>query len=146
MPVNFSSVPPCVFSQPLLCHIFHYTHFTVALGGNTWKPESEKMGSTDTGDYFPEGYNREDEVAFSEGMGGSQAMLGGGQKGPQLPGMENLGADAVVRGGLTVSDEIPAGMQFIPSSVPDGTVEFSVGSTSGTFVSVESLDSYVGRE
>jgi uncharacterized repeat protein (TIGR01451 family) len=60
--------------------------------------------------------------------------------------MENLGADAVVRGGLTVSDEIPAGMQFIPSSVPDGTVEFSVGSTSGTFVSVESLDSYVGRE
>ena len=91
------------------------------------------MGSTDTGDYFPEGYNRENEVAFSEGMGGSQAMLGGGQKGPQLPGMENLGADAVVQGGIAVSDEIPAGMQFIASSVPDGTVEFSVGSTSGTF-------------
>lgn len=23
------------------------------LSGNTWKPDSEKMGSTDTGDYFP---------------------------------------------------------------------------------------------
>jgi|AntRauTorckE5430_2_1112549.scaffolds.fasta_scaffold23845_2 hypothetical protein len=26
------------------------------LSGNNWKPDSEKMGSTDTGDYFPEGY------------------------------------------------------------------------------------------
>jgi len=26
------------------------------LSGNAWKPDSEKMGSTDTGDYFPEGY------------------------------------------------------------------------------------------
>jgi hypothetical protein len=25
------------------------------LSGNSWKPDSEKMGSTDTGDYFPEG-------------------------------------------------------------------------------------------
>jgi hypothetical protein len=24
------------------------------LSGNAWKPDSEKMGSTDTGDYFPE--------------------------------------------------------------------------------------------
>ena len=91
------------------------------------------MGSTDTGDYFPEGYDRENEVAFSDGMQGSQAMLGGGQKGPQLPGMENLGADAIVQGGISVADEIPAGMQFIPSSVPDETVTFTVGSTSGTF-------------
>jgi hypothetical protein len=90
------------------------------------------MGSTDTGDFFPDDYNREDEVAFTEGWGGSQAMLTGGSKGPQLPGMENLGADAIVQGGVTVSSEIPPGMQFIPSSVPDGVVEFTVGSTSGT--------------
>jgi hypothetical protein len=91
------------------------------------------MGSTDTGDFFPDDYNREDEVAFTEGWGGSQAMLTGGSKGPQLPGMENLGADAIVQGGVTVSSEIPPGMQFIPSSVPDGVVEFTVGSTSGTY-------------
>jgi hypothetical protein len=24
------------------------------LSGNAWKPDSEKMGSTDTGDYFPD--------------------------------------------------------------------------------------------
>lgn len=24
------------------------------LSGNTWKPDSEKMGSTDTGDFYPE--------------------------------------------------------------------------------------------
>mmetsp|Transcript_718 Transcript_718/g.483 ORF Transcript_718/g.483 Transcript_718/m.483 type:complete len:80 (+) Transcript_718:69-308(+) len=27
------------------------------LSGNSWKPDSDKMGSTDTGDYFPEGYD-----------------------------------------------------------------------------------------
>mmetsp|Transcript_59799 Transcript_59799/g.146853 ORF Transcript_59799/g.146853 Transcript_59799/m.146853 type:complete len:101 (+) Transcript_59799:151-453(+) len=42
------------------------------LSGNSWKPDSEKMGSTDTGDYFPEGYNPEEEIAFTSGMGGSQ--------------------------------------------------------------------------
>lgn len=35
------------------------------LSGNTWKPDSEKMGSTDTGDYFPEGYNPDQEIAFT---------------------------------------------------------------------------------
>jgi hypothetical protein len=35
------------------------------MSGNTWKPDSEKMGSTDTGDYFPEGYNPDEEIAFS---------------------------------------------------------------------------------
>jgi hypothetical protein len=35
------------------------------LSGNSWKPDSEKMGSTDTGDYFPEGYNPEQEIAFT---------------------------------------------------------------------------------
>lgn len=47
------------------------------------KPDSEKMGSTDTGDYFPEGYNPEEEIAFSSGMMGSQSGQGD-RDGPQL--------------------------------------------------------------
>jgi hypothetical protein len=100
------------------------------LSGNTWKPDSEKMGSTDTGDYFPEGYDPNEQIAFTEGMGGSQAMLGGGDRGPQLPGMENLGADAVVQGGIDQASEIPAGMEFIPSSVPDGEFMMNVAASS----------------
>ena len=46
------------------------------VSGNSWKPDSEKMGSTDTGDYFPEGYNPEEEIAFTSGMGGSQVRTG----------------------------------------------------------------------
>jgi hypothetical protein len=89
------------------------------------------MGSTDTGDYFPEGYDSNNEADFSEGMGGKN--MGSGNNGPQLPGMENLGADAVIRGGLEVSSEIPAGMEFIASSVPDQTVEFTCGSTKSEY-------------
>ena len=100
------------------------------LSGNSWKPDSEKMGSTDTGDYFPEGYNPEEEIAFQEGMGGSQAMLQGERGGPQLPGMEDLGADAVMMGGIEMASEIPAGMEFIPSSVPDGEFVMNVASNS----------------
>lgn len=99
------------------------------LGGNEWKPDSEKMGSTDTGDYFPEGYDPNSEPAFEVGMGGSQATMGRNE-GPQLPGMENLGADAVVQGGIELSSEIPAGMEFIPSSVPDMTVDLQIASSS----------------
>lgn len=47
-------------------------------------------------------------MKFSEGMYGSQAMLGGRNEGPQLPGMENLGADAVVTGGIETVSDIPA--------------------------------------
>jgi hypothetical protein len=105
----------------------------VDLGGNAWKPDSEKMGATDTGDYFPEGYDP-NAIAYTEGMGGSQAMLGGNRDGPQLPGMENLGADAVVTGGIEVNTDIPEGMEFIPSSVPDGEFEMRVfASASGEF-------------
>ena len=43
--------------------------------------------------------------------------------------MENLGADAVVQGGIELSTEIPAGMEFIPSSVPDGEYQFQVASS-----------------
>lgn len=87
--------------------------------------------STDTPDYFPEDYDP-NEIDFTSGMLGSQAMRGGGTTGAQLPGMENLGADAIMMGGIDVNTEIPAGMKFIPSSVPDGTLEFQVaGSGSG---------------
>lgn len=99
------------------------------LSGNSWKPDSEKMGSTDTGDYFPEGYNPEEEIAFSSGMMGSQAGMGGNREGPQLPGLENLGADAVMQGGIELPADIPAGMEFIPSSVPDGEYTFQVAAS-----------------
>jgi hypothetical protein len=125
------------------------------LSGNNWKPDSEKMGvstvkrrvceqyasnnvvwfipsmflqSTDTGDYYPEGYSKEDEAAFTDGMMGSQK---GDSKrdGPELPGLANLGMDAVVRGGIEENTDIPAGMEFIPSSVPDGEYQFNVASS-----------------
>lgn len=54
------------------------------LSGNSWKPDSEKMGSTDTGDYFPEGYDP-NEIAFTEGWQGSQELLTDKDRGgPQL--------------------------------------------------------------
>ena len=54
------------------------------LSGNSWKPDSEKMGSTDTGDYFPEGYDP-NEIAFTEGWQGSQELLVDKDRGgPQL--------------------------------------------------------------
>lgn len=88
------------------------------------------MGATDTGDYFPEGYNPEEEIAFSSGMMGSQQMLNGGNRGgPQLPGMENLGADAIVTGGIETADGIPDGMEFTPSAMPDGEFSFQVASS-----------------
>lgn len=96
------------------------------LSGNSWKPDSEKMGSTDTGDYFPDDYDGTASVDYTEGMMGSQAMIGGRGDGPELPGMENLGADAVVTGGIDMASDIPAGMEFIPSSVLDGEYAMSL--------------------
>jgi hypothetical protein len=96
------------------------------LSGNTWKPDSDKMGSTDVGDYFPVDYDP--DVGFTEGMMGSQSM-GSNRDGPELPGLKNLGADAVVRGGIEVASGIPAGMEFIPSSVPDGSYSMNVASS-----------------
>jgi len=117
-------------------HVTHRATTTVSLGregnvdfgGNTWKPDSEKMGSTDTGDFFPEGYDK-NEVDFTSGMEGSQGM-GGGDRGPALPGMENLGEDAEVMGGIDEASEIPAGMEFVMSSVPDGEIEMDVAANS----------------
>lgn len=100
------------------------------LSGNSWKPDSEKMGSTDTGDYFPEGYDPNAQPGFTDGMMGSQASLGGNRSGPELPGMENLGADAVMMGGIEENSDIPAGMEFIPASVPDGEFTFQVAASS----------------
>lgn len=101
------------------------------MSGNTWKPASEKMGSTDTGDYFPEGYDP-NEIAFTEGWKGSQQLISGGDKGlPTLPGLENLGKDAVVMEGIKMADGIPEGMKFVPSSVPDGEFVLNVQAASG---------------
>ena len=88
------------------------------------------MGSTDTGDYFPEGYDQNNMPDYTEGMMGSQALLGN-NSGPELPGMENLGEDAVMMGGIEEASEIPAGMEFIPSSVPDGEFTIQVAGSSG---------------
>jgi hypothetical protein len=89
--------------------------------------------STDTPDFFPEDY--ENEIEFTSGMLGSQSMRGGGTNTVQLPGMENLGADAVMMGGIAENTEIPAGMTFVASSVPDGKLEFQVaGSSSGKYI------------
>eukprot|EP00568_Trieres_chinensis_P006607 CAMPEP_0183290850 /NCGR_PEP_ID=MMETSP0160_2-20130417/435_1 /TAXON_ID=2839 ORGANISM="Odontella Sinensis, Strain Grunow 1884" /NCGR_SAMPLE_ID=MMETSP0160_2 /ASSEMBLY_ACC=CAM_ASM_000250 /LENGTH=223 /DNA_ID=CAMNT_0025451533 /DNA_START=103 /DNA_END=774 /DNA_ORIENTATION=+ len=109
----------------------------VFTGGNSWKPDSEKMGSTDTGDYFPEGYDP-NAVEFTEGMMGSSGM-GGGDRGPQLPGMENLGEDALMMGGIEVDPNIPEGMEFIPSSVPDGELNMQVASNGGGVTEVVSV-------
>ena len=99
------------------------------LSGNSWKPDSEKMGSTDTGDYYPEGYDP-NEVAFNSGMMGSQAMLNNDRSGPELPGMENLGADAVMMGGLEQNSEIPSDMDFTPPSILDGEYNMNVAASS----------------
>lgn len=58
--------------------------FGFDMSGNSWKPDSEKMGSTDTGDYFPEGYDP-NEIAFTDGWQGSQELLLDKDRGgPQL--------------------------------------------------------------
>jgi hypothetical protein len=109
--------------------------FVCSLSGNAWKPDSEKMGSTDVGDYFPDDY--EAGVGFEEGMGGS-SMSGSGEKGPAMPGMENLGEGAFVTGGIDLASEIPAGMEFVASSVPDG--EFIFNQVSSTAVAEMAID------
>lgn len=98
------------------------------LSGNTWKPKSETMGSTDTGDFFPDDY--QPDFGFTDGMMGSQELLVKKNNEVQLPGLENVGADAIVTGGIETASEIPAGMEFIPSSVPDGEFQMNVASQS----------------
>jgi len=80
------------------------------------------------GDYFPDDYDG-GGVDFETGMMGSQSNKGT-QGGPALPGMENLGEDAVMMGGIDEASEIPEGMEFVPSSVPDGEFTMNVASNS----------------
>lgn len=74
------------------------------------------------------------EINYTDGMYGSQPGLdkSGRNKGPALPGLENLGEDAIMSQGITVAEGIPADMEFIPSSVPDGTIEWLLQASSGT--------------
>lgn len=62
-------------------------------------------------------------------MKGSQAMLGGGDRGVELPGMD-FSEGGFTIGGIDAATEIPNGMLFIPSSVPDGEVVMNVASSS----------------
>lgn len=117
-------------NAPVSVSRIHQHSSGMDLSGNNWKPDSEKMGSTDTGDYFPEGYDASSNPDFTEGMMGSQATLGGDRSGPQLPGMENLGDDAVMMGGIEENSDIPAGMEFVAASVPDGEFSFQVAASS----------------
>ena len=57
-------------------------------------------------------------------------MCRGGERGPTLPDMENLCEDAVLMAGIEENGEIPDGMEFVMSSVPDGKVEMDMASTS----------------
>lgn len=100
------------------------------MSGNAWKPTEGRMRATDTGDYLPEGYV--DDLEFEEGMFGSQAGIGTDQmkKGPALPGFENVGEDAIMMGGIEVAEGIPEDMEFVPSSVPDGSVDLALSITS----------------
>jgi hypothetical protein len=90
--------------------------------------------STDTGDYLPEGYV--DDLEFSDGMLGSQAGLSSSQRsGPELPGMENLGEDSIMMGGIELAEGIPEGMEFIPASVPDDNYDLAMPiTTTGAFM------------
>lgn len=46
------------------------------------------------------------------------------------PGLENVGADAVIHAGINLNPDMPEGMEFIPSSVPDGEHSMNIPSTS----------------
>ena len=89
--------------------------------------------STDTGDYAPT--NADDvammqELEFTDGIYGSQiANADKMEEGPAIPGLENLGEDAIMMGGIERPEGVPADMEFIPSSVPDGHIEFQCSST-----------------
>ena len=55
-----------------------------------------------------------------------------------MPGLENLGADAVVAGGISLHPDMPPGMEFIPSSVPDGEYRMSIAASgSGETMTIE---------
>ena len=112
-------------------------HFTVLVTHIllTLFPAPSKQ-STDVGDYFPDDY--QSDFSYTDGMMGSQ-NVGGNRKGPELPGMENLGADALMTQGLKQASEIPEGMDFTPSSVPDGEVAMQVAASGAAVTQVISI-------
>jgi hypothetical protein len=69
------------------------------------------------------------ELAFTDGIYGSQVGIDNANrdKGPGLPGMEHLREDAIMSEGIEMHEDIPSDMEFIPSSVPDGHIEFYTG-------------------
>ena len=71
------------------------------------------------------------ELNFMDGIYGSQAAIDKNRDaGPALPGLENLGEDAIMSAGIELAEGIPPDMEFIPSSVPDGTVEWQLPAAS----------------
>ena len=102
------------------------------LSGNTWQPTEGRMHATDVGDYFPEGYV--DELEFTDGLKGvsglSHPKAGNRDEGPELPGMEAWDDDEIVNhvlgSGIQQAEGIPEGMEFVPSSVPDGEIQMRV--------------------
>jgi len=101
------------------------------LSGNTWKPTEGKMHATDVGDFFPDNYV--DELEYTDGIKGISGLThpkaGNRDEGPELPGMEALEDDIVdhmLGSGIQQATDIPEGMEFIPSSVPDGEIQMRV--------------------
>jgi hypothetical protein len=67
------------------------------------------MGSTDTGDFFPEGYAN--DIGFTDGMMGSQQLLTSNKGLPELPGT-SCGRPVLANGGRYVMrDHIHGGQR-----------------------------------
>jgi len=100
----------------------------VQYGGNTWSPEAGKMQSTDVGDYFPEDFDQgEAQDMFDSG---TKNMGGTKQADTERPGLEDLGQGGFVAGeGYKTPEGIPDGMEFLPTSNPDGKFQFNVASS-----------------
>jgi hypothetical protein len=82
------------------------------LSGNTWKPTEGRMQSTDTPDFLPTNQADIDmmrDLDFTDGIYGSQVANDNANrdKGPELPGMEHLGEDAIMSAGIEMHEDIP---------------------------------------
>eukprot|EP00550_Attheya_septentrionalis_P012752 CAMPEP_0198303930 /NCGR_PEP_ID=MMETSP1449-20131203/57138_1 /TAXON_ID=420275 /ORGANISM="Attheya septentrionalis, Strain CCMP2084" /LENGTH=228 /DNA_ID=CAMNT_0044006437 /DNA_START=70 /DNA_END=756 /DNA_ORIENTATION=- len=146
LPVANAFIPSSTFVQRGTSSLSMGVDPNLDLSGNTWKPTEGRMQSTDTGDYLPEGYV--DDLEFSDGMLGSQAGLSSSQRsGPELPGMENLGEDSIMMGGIELAEGIPEGMEFIPASVPDDNYDLAMPiTTTGKLISIEIKPFCMGYE
>jgi len=86
------------------------------------------MQSTDVGDYFPEDFDQgEAQDMFDSG---TKNMGGTKQADTERPGLEDLGQGGFVAGeGYKTPEGIPDGMEFLPTSNPDGKFQFNVASS-----------------